>query len=296
MTDDELEQRLRQTFARVADGYPIPPAPALPVRTDRWRPSLVPLLAAAAALVVVVAGIVALAARAPDESVSAGPSADGTAPPSSVPATVGPDGRVVARATDGTLEVVAIVTADDATGLLAVEVELTDGPSSSGIGVSGIGVPAASLAVDACDRPSLHATAGFTLGVTETPPGTMTVVVSSSDCAGGGGRSVLLDLALPPIALYAGPDGPASPALEVAGDARDGLRANGIDGCLAEVLVDWGDRTNPSSVDVPACAGGATSVDVDALPHDYAPGDYVQRITVTTGSQVAFLEQRIAVA
>ena len=304
MTDDDLIERLQRTFSTVADASPVPTPPPLTV-APRARPRRVPLLVGAAAALVLLGGAVAVVVDAPDESVRAGPSPDADEP-APTPATIGPDGRIVARGTAGTLEVVAIATADESSGLVTIEVEVLDAPASAAVAVEGDGIAPASMTVDGCGEPTLDATTGFTVGATATPPGTLIVAVTSDACGQPSAtRTVRLELALPPsINRYDGADGPASPVIETSGDARSGLRTDGVDGCLAEVLVDWGDRSSPSTVEVPPladCAGGATTAELGALEHRYEPGEYVQRITVTTvgvdgaGSQVAFLERRVTV-
>ena len=297
--DDDLGDRLRRTFARVADGTPVGPPPALGAAAPnraRW-------VLAAAAVVAVVALASALVLRGGDESVQAGPS-DEASPPTSTPATVGADGRIVARGTDGALSATATATVDGVAGRVVVDVHVVDeGAASAAVSVAGDALPEAATTVSACDGDALDANAGFTLGASAAAPagGGFTVVVRSGACRGSPERAVELALVLPALSPATGTDGPASPALTIDGDARGGVSADGVDGCLAEVLVDWGDRSPPTSLDVPSVEGCPTTVAVEELAHDYAPGEYAQRVTVTTvgpdgsGGQVAFVERRLTI-
>ena len=293
--DDELGDRLRRVFVSVADNAPVDPPPSLSPATASHR-RMPWVLAAAAAVVVAVMATLVL--RDADDAVRT--ATDEQPTPTSTPATIGADGRIVARSSDGTLQAAATVTVDGPAGRVVVDVRVTDDDGRATVSITGDGLPDAGTTITACDGGSLDADAGFTLGAEQAvQQAPMTIDVSTDGCDGGGGRRVRLALLLPPLSAAVGADGPASPLLTVADDARSGVAADAVDGCLAEVLVDWGDRSTPTSLDVPGTC--PTTAAVDALEHDYAPGEYAQRVTVTTigpdgsGGQGAFVERRLTI-
>ena len=303
MSDDaELGDRLRRTLSSAAASARVGPPPPLSHLQREPRTGRSWLLAAAVTLAV--AGVAAVVVGRVDDAEQVGTAGEGDGPSVSVPATVGADGRIVARGRDGSLTAVATATIDAAAGVVVVAVDVTDAPGTAAVSVDGAGLGAASADVAGCAADALVATVGFTVGVTTTTAEAMTVDVASGACGGGAERRVQLELELATVTPLAGGDGPASPSLTVVDDARDGVVADGIDGCLVEVLIDWGDRSPPAALDVPPLEScdGASALTLEAVGHDYAPGEYTQRVTVTTtapdgtGGQVAFVEQRVSIA
>lgn len=148
--------------------------------------------------------------------------------------------------------------------------------------------------VAACsDRTQL----GYTLGTTAGAPVDLEVRVRTSSCSDEAlEREVIVPLVGPFIGPLDSTDGPASPRVWVNDEQ---LQVDAVDGCLAEVLIDWGDRSNPTSVPVPDCSEGQRTA--APLEHDYEPGTYLQRVTVTsTGedgadAQVAFVEREVVI-
>jgi hypothetical protein len=122
--------------------------------------------------------------------------------------------------------------------------------------------------------------------------------VTAARCEGADEIEVVVPVDVPSQEAYAGADGPSSPTLSVRGDPASGeitVAADGVDGCLTEVLVDWGDRSAPTSLDVPDQCLGSTAVPPTAVVHAYSPGAHRLRVTVSSQGQIAFVEQVVTV-
>jgi hypothetical protein len=302
-TDDDraLEERLRRTFARVAGSTPVPPAPALPedrrVLPSRWRPAVLGGLAAAAALVVAVVIGVAVV----DDSREGVQAGEGEGEGGASSTTVDEAGRVTAQGTDGDLVVTATIGPGAVPGLVAVDIEVHD---DDGV-VEAVAVRAPNLTPidhepERCTSDGRVPTdlgLGYSTAAAAAGPVDVEVVVTSVSCASADRDEVALDLHLPATDAYEGPDGPRSPLVRFALDDEGGIvvSADGIDGCLVEVLVDWDDPPAATRLEVPPAesCSGASAIDEVAASHDFEAGTYVVRVTASTEDQIAFMEREV---